>query len=75
MKKYEYKFIEVERTTKKGDTFKDCKTVILQEAKNGWRLKQIITAFNEKMGLYSAMGYNIVFEKEIDLDKVNTCEK
>ncbi len=66
MKKYEYKFIEVERQSQKGATFKECKQIILQEAEQGWRLKQVVTDFNEKLGISSAMGYQIVFEKEVD---------
>lgn len=68
MKKYEYKFVEVSEKsnfkTKLGDTFEKCKEVILTEAENGWRLKQVVTPFNEKMGVYGAIGYQIIFEKE-----------
>lgn len=69
MKKYEYKFIKVssksDLKTKAGDAFEECKNVILAESENGWRLKQIVTPFNEKMGAYSALGYQIIFEREI----------
>ena len=43
MKKYEYKFIEVERQSHKGATFKACQSIILVEAEKGWRLKQVVT--------------------------------
>lgn len=66
MKKYEYKFVEVERQSQKGATFKECKSIIEQEAEKGWRLKQVVTEFNEKLGISSAMGYHIILEKEVD---------
>lgn len=68
MKLYEYKFVEVtakkELKTKAGDTFKECEAIILKEAEQGWRLKQVVTPFNEKIGIYGAIGYQIIFEKE-----------
>lgn len=70
MKKYDYKFVEVESKnglkTKKGDCFDACKEVILSEAKQGWRLKQVLVPFNEKEHIYSTWCYQIIFEKEID---------
>lgn len=65
MRKYEYKFIEVERQSQRGATFKECKSIIAQEAEKGWRLKQVVTDFNEKLGISSAMGYQIILEKEV----------
>ncbi len=69
MKKYEYKFIEVPAKrglkTKAGETFEECKKIIISESENGWRLKQVVTPFNEKTGTFSAMGYQIIFEKEV----------
>lgn len=69
MKNYEYKFVEVQARRglkdKVGNTFEECKKIIISESKNGWRLKQIVTPFNEKMGINSAIGYQIIFEKEI----------
>lgn len=70
MKNYEYKFVEVTMKNgfkaKPGDTFEECKKVILSEAEKGWRLKQIVTPFNEKMGVYGTMGYQIIFEKVVE---------
>lgn len=71
MKKYEYKFIEVPAKrglkVQAGDTFEACKEIIVSESKKGWRLKQVVTPFNEKMGVsYGVMGYQVIFEKEID---------
>ena len=67
MKKYEYKFVEVTvksgLKTKGGDAFDECKKIILQEAENGWRLNQVVAPFNEKMGMYAAAGYQIIFER------------
>lgn len=67
MKKYEYKFIEVNAKRglkdKAGDTFDECKRIITAESENGWRLKQVVTPFNEKLGINSAMGYQIIFGK------------
>jgi hypothetical protein len=68
MKKYEYKFVEVPRLgglkVKTGDTFEECKNVILSEAEQGWRFKQVVTPFDEKSGVYSAKCYQIIFERE-----------
>ena len=54
MKKFEYKFVEIPRNNglkvKTGETFEACKQVIMEEAEQGWRLKQIVTPFNEKAG-------------------------
>ena len=54
MKKYEYKFVEVPKKTgwkvKAGETFEECKQVILTEVEQGWRLKQVITPFVENSG-------------------------
>lgn len=69
MKKYEYKFIEVKMHSgfkvKPGDTFEECKSVILSEAEEGWRLKQVVTPVNEKLGMNSPSCYQIIFEREI----------
>lgn len=69
MNRYEYKFVEVPMKSglkvKPGDTFEECKKIIVSEAENGWRLKQIVTPFNEKIGVYGAFGYQIIFEKEV----------
>lgn len=66
MKKYEYKFIEVERHSQKGATFNECQSIIMQESEKGWRLSQVVTVFNEKLGINSATGYQIIFEKEVE---------
>lgn len=69
MKKYEYKFVKVNAKRglkdKTGDTFDQCKHIITVEAENGWRLKQVVAPFNEKLSINSAVGYQIIFEKEI----------
>ncbi len=68
MKKYEYKFIEVSPNAlkkQKGDTFKECQNIIIKEAEDGWRLKQIVVPFNEKTGVYGAWCYQIIFEREL----------
>ncbi len=48
---YEYKFINVpvdkSFKCKRGDSFEKCKDIIKEEAKSGWRLKQIVTPINE----------------------------
>ncbi len=68
MKQYEYKFVEVPRkyglNAKNGDSFEECKQVILSEAGQGWRLKQVVTPFNEKTGLFTTSCYQIIFERE-----------
>lgn len=69
MKQCEYKFVEVPRAcgvkVQNGDTFAACKQIITENAANGWRLVQVVTPFNEKTGIYSATGYQIIFEREI----------
>lgn len=69
MKKYEYKFVEVQRElglkVKRGDTFEKCKQTIEEEAAQGWRLKQVIAPFHDKAGEYEPYGYQIIFEREV----------
>lgn len=69
MKKYEYKFIEIPKLkglkVKSGDTFEECKKVIISEAKQGWQFKQIIMPFDEKTGIYASKCYQIIFEREL----------
>lgn len=73
MMHYEYKFVEVPRArgakAQTGDTFEACKQIITEEAANGWRLQQIVTPFNEKTGVYSAVCYQIIFERECPADR------
>lgn len=66
--KYEYKFIEVPLRengfkTKLGETFEICKEVIVEEADNGWRLKQIVIPANEKTRVVAPYCYQIIFER------------
>lgn len=69
MQKYEYKFVEIPRkagmSAKPGETFEDCKQVIMAEAGQGWRLKQVVIPFNEKTGIAVSYCYQIIFEREI----------
>ena len=69
MKKYEYKFVEIPKRTglkvETGETFEECKKVIVAEAEQGWRLKQVVNPFNEKTGVYGSYCYQIIFEREI----------
>lgn len=69
MKKYEYKFVEIPRKNgikvKTGETFEECKRVIIDEAEKGWRLKQVVTPFNEKTGVFTSDCYQIIFEREV----------
>lgn len=66
---FEYKFIEIPFETgfkvKIGTTFEKCKESIQEEAKNGWRLKQVVLPTNEKVGFYSPYCYQIIFERKI----------
>lgn len=66
---FEYKFIEVPLTqgfkVKKGDHFEKCKNIINDEAKNVWRLKQIVVPPIDNNFMYQPYCYQIVFEKEI----------
>lgn len=69
--RYEYKFVEVPVKigagfrAASGETFEECKKIIASEAGNGWRFKQIVTPFSEKIHVYGVMGYQIIFEKEL----------
>lgn len=68
--KYEYKFVEVQLRengfkTKQGDSFNKCKEIIIEEANNGWRFKQIFIPANEKTGIPVPYSYQIIFEKYI----------
>lgn len=67
MAQYEYKFVEIPRSTgfAKQDDFEKCKEAIVSEAKDGWRFKQIVVPYQEKCGAYFAKGYEIIFEQEI----------
>ncbi|MBQ7783350.1 MAG: DUF4177 domain-containing protein [Oscillospiraceae bacterium] len=69
MKKYEYRFVEVPRRkgvqVRTGDTFEECRQVIMSEAEEGWRLKQIVTPFDEKTGMFIPYCYQIIFEREV----------
>lgn len=66
---YQYKFVEapIGRSLmgKKHASFENCKEIIINESKDGWRLKQIVTPVNEKTGVYMPYCYEIIFEKEI----------
>lgn len=66
---YEYRFINVpvgkSFKAKRGDSFEKCKEIIVEEAKNGWRLKQIVTPINEKTGVNITYAYEIIFERKV----------
>ena len=68
MKRYEYRFVEITPQSslqkKKEDPFELCRQTILQEASQGWRLKQVVVPWNEKMGAYGTKGYQIILERE-----------
>ena len=49
--------------TKLGEGFDRCKEIIIEEAANGWRLKQVVIPANEKTGIPSPYCYQIIFEK------------
>lgn len=68
MLQYQYKFVEIPRSSLLGkhDDFDKCKEVIVSEAQNGWRLKQVIVPYQEKSGAYFPKGYEIIFEKEVN---------
>ncbi|MGL5416155.1 MAG: DUF4177 domain-containing protein [Clostridium sp.] len=66
---FEYKFVEVPLKggfkVKKGDNFQVCKDIINEEARSGWRLKQIVVPPADNTGVYCPYSYQIIFEKEI----------
>ena len=67
---FEYKFIEVPLKqgfkVKKGDSFEECKKIIIEESRNGWRLNQIVVPPADSTWMYYPYCYQIIFEKEID---------
>lgn len=69
MKKYEYKFVKVPKkkglTVKNGDTYREVKRIIKEEAEQGWRLKQVVTPFNEAINPHYPSCYQIIFEREV----------
>lgn len=75
MTQFEYKFVQVSRSPKFAkqkerlncDDFKKCEDIITLEAKNGWRLKQVVVPYQERFGLFAAKGYEIILEKEIEI--------
>ena len=66
---FEYKFVEVALKQgfkiKKSNPFEECKEIINENAKNGWRLKQIVVEPANNAGMYYPSAYQIIFEKEI----------
>lgn len=72
--KYEYKFVEVPLRekgfkTKLGEGFDRCKEIIIEEAANGWRLKQIVIPANEKTGVAASLLLNVIL-----ISKVLSCQ-
>ena len=66
---YKNQFVEVHSElgfkVKKGDTFEKCKQIIIEEAEQGWRLKQVVVPFDEKTYKYEPYCYQIIFEREL----------
>lgn len=63
----DYKFVEFLKKSGikwHGNTFIECQNIIMEEAQNGWRLKQVVVPFNEQTGVYGAWCYQIIFERE-----------
>ena len=67
---FEYNFVQVPfeyfLKSKQDESFDRCKEVILEESKNGWRLKQVFIPANEKTGIFKAYCYEVIFERKID---------
>ena len=61
---HEYRYINVE-SNRLGRDFDRCKTIIDKNAKEGWRLVQIIMLPNDKIGIYRPKSFEIVLEREI----------
>ena len=65
---FTYEFVEVELKgglkAGKTDGFEHCKEVIVEKAKEGWELIQVVPVGNEKTGVYSIQKYTIIFKVE-----------
>ena len=64
---YEYKYIDIDSKSGigKADMIEEVKKTIDNEAKNGWKLSQVLPVPNEKLGVYSVKGYTVILEKLI----------
>ncbi|MDD5795034.1 MAG: DUF4177 domain-containing protein [Clostridiales bacterium] len=66
---YKYEFVDVETGNNLRETkdtgFEKCKSIINQYAEQGWRLVQVVTPYNEKMGIMRPFKYTIIFEKSM----------
>lgn len=61
---YEYRYINVE-SNKLEKGFDECKAIIDKNAKEGWRLSQIVMIPNDKIGVYKPKSYELIFERKI----------
>lgn len=61
---------------KTGETFEECKKVIMEEDEQGWRLKQAVNPFNEKTGVSASYCYQITLSRQgairLPAVKINT---
>jgi hypothetical protein len=66
MFRYEFVDVELEGHLRMGktDTFEKCKDIIVEKAKEGRELVQIVTVGNEKTGVGSLVKFTIIFKVE-----------
>lgn len=66
---YEYKNVtltsKIKLSSKQGEIIEQCMDIINEQAKQGWRLVQILTPINEKSWMVP-YGYEIIFERQIN---------
>lgn len=66
---YEYQFVKVPVSSglknRPDDAFEHCKAVVVQAAREGWRLVQIVTPFHEKTDVFSPLCYQLILERKI----------
>lgn len=62
MKKYEYKFVRIERTWFIHEPSEDYKKIIIEHGDEGWRLNQIFSPINANGSKF----FILIFEKEVN---------
>ena len=76
---YEYKFVKYTFPIPSAKQFSfnkeydeseyfEYREIIIEHAKDGWRLNNTIPFTNPKIGMYSPIGLDLIFERKIKAD-------